>query len=88
MTTATTTNASTSNEDSAEKPNYAPCAWGVFKGDRISVSAKGDRAYVTAYRGKDRVSVALDKKGVARLLEILGAAGLQDRAAPAQASGA
>lgn len=72
MSTAQPSNARNATETG--KPAFAPCAWGVFKGDRVSVSAKGERAYVTAYRGKDRVSVALDKKGVARLLEILGQA--------------
>ncbi|MBI2078293.1 MAG: hypothetical protein HYT80_08005 [Euryarchaeota archaeon] len=76
MSTATVPDASTTNETAAKKAAYAPCAWGVFRGDRVSVAVKPGRAYVTATRGKDRVSVALDKKGVARLLELLGAADL------------
>ncbi|MBI2077606.1 MAG: hypothetical protein HYT80_04430 [Euryarchaeota archaeon] len=48
------------------------------------MAAKPGRAYVTATRGKDRVTVALDKKGVFRRLELLGAADLGANGSGAQ----
>lgn len=63
-------NANATATTSEEERTLDPCAWGRYKGDRVSVSLYHGRAYVHAVRGKDRVSLAMDAKNLAELSRI------------------